>query len=243
MDEGLSLFSMIMRLEIPKENITNTNSCYDYAAAIMKGENDKQTITSWIDTDIPTKVTSTENNQNRKRRFLPLLLGINAVASAILSAGTAIYTLMQIKRQMTKIDTHLASLTDTITEQHDQLVTITKATDSLYEYTHKKFCMLTEQLTQLQCKEHQEFEFLTRRCNMKARLYADFESAITAAFSKHPTPLLLPTSAIRELMKNNAYLFNNTIYQTDLNFVYQYGYVHPVLPIRYGNMFWDCRAY
>ena len=31
---------------------------------------------------------------------------------------------MQIKRQMTKIDTHLASLTDTITEQHDQQVTI-----------------------------------------------------------------------------------------------------------------------
>ena len=68
---------------------------------------------------------------------------------------------------------------------------------------------------------------------MKARLYADFESAITAAFSGHPTPILLPLSAIRELMKNNAYLFNNTIYQTDLNLVNQYGYVHPVLPIRY----------
>ena len=42
---------------------------------------------------------------------------------------------------MKKIDTHLASLTDTITEQHDQLVTITKATDSLYEYTQKNFPM------------------------------------------------------------------------------------------------------
>ena len=71
---------------------------------------------------------------------------------------------------------------------------------------------------------------------MKATLYPDFESAITAAFSGHPTPILLPPSAIRELMKNNAYLFNNTIYQTDLNFVYQYGYVHPVLPIRYGKI-------
>ena len=92
--------------------------------------------------DIPTTVTSTENNQNRKRRFLLLLLGIGAVASAILSAGTAIYTseqLMQIKRQMTKIDIHLARLTDTITEQHGQLVTITKAADSLYEYTDKIF--------------------------------------------------------------------------------------------------------
>ena len=113
---------MIMRLEILKENTTNTNSCNDYAAAIMKDENDKQTIPSWMDTDIPTTVTSTKTNQNQKRRFLPLFLLIGPVDSAILSDGTAIYTseqLMQIKRQMTKIDTHLAILTNTITEQHD----------------------------------------------------------------------------------------------------------------------------
>ena len=42
--------------------------------------------------------------------------------------------LMQIKKLMTKIDTHLASLTDTITEQHDQLVTNTKATESLFDF-------------------------------------------------------------------------------------------------------------
>ena len=103
-------------------------------------------------THVPTTVTGTENNQNRKLRFLPLLLGIGAVASAILSAGTAIYTseqLVQIKIRMTTIDTHLACLTDTMTEQRDQLVTITKAIDSLYEYSHKNFRMLTEQLTQL----------------------------------------------------------------------------------------------
>ena len=118
----------------------------------MKDENGKQTIPSWMDTDIPTTVTSTKTNQYQKRRFLPQLLGIGPVASAILSDGTAIYTseqLMQIKRQMTKIDTHLASLTNTITEQHDQLVARPKATDSLDEYTHKNFCMLTEQLSQL----------------------------------------------------------------------------------------------
>ena len=52
-----------------------------------------------MDKDIFTKVTSTDNNQNRKRRFLTLLLGIGAVPSAILFARTAIYTseqLMQI---------------------------------------------------------------------------------------------------------------------------------------------------
>ena len=50
MDIGPSLFSMIMRLEIPKENTTNTKSCCDYAAAIMKDESDKHTIPSWMDT-------------------------------------------------------------------------------------------------------------------------------------------------------------------------------------------------
>ena len=57
-----SLFSMILQLEIPRENTTNTKRCFDYAAAIMKYENDKQTIPSWMDTDISTTVTSTENN-------------------------------------------------------------------------------------------------------------------------------------------------------------------------------------
>ena len=41
MDKGPSLFSIIMRLEIPKKNTTNTKSCYDYVATIMKNENDK----------------------------------------------------------------------------------------------------------------------------------------------------------------------------------------------------------
>ena len=91
MDKGPSLLSIIMRLEIDKENIAHTNSCYDYAVAIIKNENSKQPIPSCMDADILITVTRTENNQSRKRRFLPLLLGIGAVASAILSACTAIY--------------------------------------------------------------------------------------------------------------------------------------------------------
>ena len=72
--------------------------------------------------------------------------------------------------------------------------------------------MLTNKLTEHQRKEHQEFEFVTRDNSIIARLHADFESAITTAFTKHFTPILLLPSIIRELMKNNAYLFKNTIY-------------------------------
>lgn len=85
-------------------------------------------------TDILATGTNAEDNPKRKHRFLPLLLAIGAVASAILSAGTAIYTteeLLQIKTQTTIINSHMASFTDTVNEQHDQLVMITKDTDSL----------------------------------------------------------------------------------------------------------------
>ena len=51
-----------MRLEIFNNNVTNTKGCYDWSAAIMKDENEKQPIPSWMDTDISTTVTSTENN-------------------------------------------------------------------------------------------------------------------------------------------------------------------------------------
>ena len=146
MDEGLSLYSMIMRLEIFKENITHTKNCYDWAAAIIKHEISKQPIPLWMNTDLPTTFSSSENNENRKGRFLPLLLGIAAVASAILSDIYTSKQLMQIKSQMRIFDTNLRSLNYTITEQHDQLVTIIKTTDSLYEYTHKTFRTLTNLL-------------------------------------------------------------------------------------------------
>ena len=239
LDEGPSMFSMVMRLELPKENVNNTDNCYGYTSDIVKEDNEIGSIPSWMDTNIISSGTNSETEKRRKRRFLPLLLGIGAVASAILSAGTAIYTteqLREIKARMSVIDSHLSSLTTTVTEQHDQLVTITTATDSLYEYTHENFRKLSEKLINLECQQHFELEYLTRRTRMKARLYADFECAITAVFSGHPTPILLPPSAIKELMKNNEYWFKNTIYQTDFNFIYQYGYVHPVIPIRYGKI-------
>lgn len=64
----------------------------------------------------------------------------------------------------------------------------------------------------------------------------NFESAVAATFSGHSTPILLPPSAIRELMTNYGYLFNNTIYQTHLIFVYQYGYVYLVLLLCDGQI-------
>ena len=70
----------------------------------------------------------------------------------------------------------MARLTDTITEQHDQLVTITKETDSLYEYTHQNFRKLSEKLTELKC-EHKKFNrirILTRRTRIQVKALRRF---------------------------------------------------------------------
>ena len=80
-------------------------------------------------------VTSTKNNQNRKRRFLSLFLGIGAMALPILSAGFAKYLseqLMKIISRLSNFNNNLSSLTKIITKQHDQLVTLTKRTNLLY---------------------------------------------------------------------------------------------------------------
>ena len=90
---------------------------------------------------------------------------------------------MKIKNQMAVIDSHMASMTDTITVQHDQLITITKETDSLYEYTHENFRRMAEKLTELQCRQHKDLDFVSRRTRILSRLYADFESAITAVLA------------------------------------------------------------
>ena len=62
----------------------------------MSDENDQPTILSLIITNVFTTVTSRKNNYNQNRRLLPLLLGIGAVPSAILTADTAIYISKQL---------------------------------------------------------------------------------------------------------------------------------------------------
>ena len=66
---------------------------------------------------------------------------------------------MQIQSLMKKIDGHLASFIDTIIEQHDQLVTITKTKDSLYKYTHENFLKLAINLLNSYVKNIMNFCF------------------------------------------------------------------------------------
>ena len=83
--------------------------------------------------------------------------------------------------------------------------------------------------------EHAIYQIM-RQIRLRRRLYSDFESAVTAVFSGHPTPILLPRSTIIQLIKENRGWFENTIYESNIYYVYQFGAVHIVLPIKFGNI-------
>ena len=240
-DEGPAFFSMILRLELQQEEV-HFRDCGGNTSTARIVEEHSQ-IPSWMDATEPRTTTVNERNDGtRPKRFLPLLFGIAGVASSILSVGTSIYTFSQIneiKAKMQIVNEHLANLDSAVTANHDALVTVTKSTESLYEYTHANFRKVADALRALKCETYSDIDkiaWLIHRNRLKARLYSDFDSAVTTVFGGRPTPILLPKAALRELIKENPFWFNNTIYQTNLDYVYQYGAVHPILPILYKQI-------
>ena len=77
----------------------------------------------------------------RKKRFLLFLFGVKASVSAVRSTANTAYTVSQlndIRLKLQLISQHVSELSE-VSAKLDQLVDITKDTDSLYEYTHKIF--------------------------------------------------------------------------------------------------------
>ena len=187
------------------------------------------------------RATDSGNEEHvRKKRFLPFLFGVGAIVSAVISTANTAYTVVQlnaIRSKLNIISQHVSEMSNEVSAEHDQLVTISKATDSLYEYTHKNFREISESLNRLSCADEEIIDktlWLIHRTRIRLRLYSDFDSAVTAVFEGHPTPILTPLSAINQLISENNFWFNNTIYLTNPHLIYQYGSVHPVLPLRYG---------
>ena len=63
------------------------------------------------------------------------------------------------------------------------------------------------------------------------KLYVDLVGSIVSIFNHHPTPLLLPTRTIKELIKQNKEFFENTIYLEHEYLIYHYGFIFPVFPM------------
>ena len=84
-----------------------------------------------------------------------MLIAIGAVASAVISVNSAMYTtqqLSEIRSRVGSIDDHLSSLTTYVSEQHNTLVNGTKEIGSLYEYNHLNFRKISKELTEMDVK-------------------------------------------------------------------------------------------
>ena len=163
----------------------------------------------------------------RKKRFLPFLFGVSAISSAVISTANTAYTVSQlndIRSKLQLISQHVSELSTEVSAEHDQLVTIAKDIDSLYEYTHKNFREISNYLTRLSCADEEIIDktlWLIHRTRIRLRLYSDFDSAVTAGFEGRPTSILTLLSAINQLINKNSFWFNNTIYQVNPHLIYQ----------------------
>ena len=63
------------------------------------------------------------------------------------------------------------------------------------------------------------------------KIYVDLVSSIISIFIHYPTPLLLLTRTIKELIKQNKEFFEDTIYLEHEYLIYQYGLIFPVMPM------------
>ena len=59
--------------------------------------------------------------------------------------------------------------------------------------------------------ERLEITYAMQTDRIMNKLYVDLVGSIVSIFNHHSTPLLLPTSTIKELIKHNKELFENTI--------------------------------
>ena len=104
------------------------------------------------------KIDGAVDGHVRKKRFLPFLFGVSAIVSAVISTANTAYTISQlndIRSKLQLISQHVSELSTEVSTKHDQLVTIAKDTDSLYEYTHKNFREISNYLTRLSCADEE----------------------------------------------------------------------------------------
>ena len=177
----------------------------------------------------------------RTGRFAPLVV-VAALAGAgifggLIGTGLGIYSAIEIakiKDIQGKVAEHINAIQDTVTADHDDLVKLEFLTHSLYEYTHKEFRELAENLSKANCIEGANEQAILQvldSVKMKTKLYTDMSSVVSSIFSNRPSPIVLPDRTILALMRSRPEWFRDTVYWDQLSLVYQYGSVSPVHPI------------
>ena len=235
-DLGSAQFPMVLRLVIHDTVHNSGHSCLTNAFARHSFEKEENhLVPSWIEERGTTSVTT--NSTRKKRSPILAAVGIAVGVSALFNLFTGSMTskeIADIKEKQNVVFTHMQTLDDEVSKNHNDIVKIVTAVGSLYEYTHKSFREISEKLKRFECtlaNELTELSYAMQRDRMMNKLYVDLVGSIVAIFNHHPTPLLLPMRTIKELIKQNFEFFANTIYIDHEYLVYHYGFIFPVLPM------------
>ena len=96
------------------------------------------------------------------------------------------------------------TLDDDVSNNQNEIVKIATSVGNIYEYTHQSFRNLSEKMRNFECHveaERLEITYAIQRDRIMNKLYVDLVGSIVYIFNHYPTPLLLPTRTIKELIK------------------------------------------
>ena len=234
LDRGASYYPMILRFQIHSPNMTQSN-CTSY---LLRNELLLSTnnLPTWLSGGTSTYVS----NPRRRKRFVPILIAAAAIGVVgIASSLYSLYEVRKVKEMQSAIIDHMNTLTDFVRQDHDNIVKVARLTHNLYEYTHQGFRQLAEEMRDIRCTENADIQaliFILRRNFMLQKLYADFGTAAASLFSQRPSPALLPYTTISSLIREHEQELGDTVYLENMNYVYQFGTIHPIFPFRHDAL-------
>ena len=207
-DLGSAQFPMVLRRVI-YDTVHNTgHPCLinNFARNSFKKKTN-HLVTTWINERSVSKNTLSKRRKQRS----PILAVVGIVEGVfalynLFSGSMTSKKIADIKSKQAVVDNYMQTLDDEVSNNHNDIVKIATSVFSFYEYTYESFRNMSEKLKNFQCKissELLEIVFAMQRDRMMNQLYVDLVGSIVSIFNYHPTPVLLPSRTIKELIKQN----------------------------------------
>ena len=232
-DLGSAQFHMVPRLVIHDTVHNSGHFCLtnNLACHCFKTETN-QLVPTWIDETSQSKITLSRHREKRSPILAAVGIAIKASALINLFSGSMTSKEIAVKSKQAVLYNHMQTVDDEVTNNHNDIVKIATSVGNLYEYSNKSFRNLSEKLKNFECHveaERLEISYAMQKDRIMNKLYVDLVGSIVSIFNHHPTPLLLPTRTIKELIKQNKKFFENTIYLEHEYLIYHYVFICPVV--------------
>ena len=144
----------------------------------------------------------------RRKRFPSLIaLGILGIGMGLVGASLGVYSaieIVQLKEMHNTVAGRINALKDAVMADQDDLVKLESLTQSLYEYTHRKFTHLASELNKAACVEARNEKAIiqiVKAVKIRSNLYTDLSAVVSSVFSNRPSPITLPVVTIRSLIQ------------------------------------------